>query len=110
MLRVIRPLSWLLGMLAYLLPPIWAAFALEADRRAQDASNVHCGGPAFGIVLFACLSSGCVSLVAIGLGIIYIRWSHEKLTLGREAELAALGIPLLLIVFGFLAMVLASLR
>jgi hypothetical protein len=37
--RVKRTLSWLFGVLAYFGPPVWAAFALEADRKSQLAST-----------------------------------------------------------------------
>jgi len=69
-----RTLSWLFGVLACFGPPVWAAFTIEADLKAQLAGHGWvCGNPMIGIMLLAGISSGFLSLIATGFSVASFR-------------------------------------
>lgn len=82
-----RTLPWSLAAAAYIVPPLWAYFAIERDIAAQTAARGWaCGNPTIGIVLAASITSGVLSLVATGLRGFSVG--------GWKAELIALILPL----------------
>lgn len=94
--RMSRALSWVFALMAYFGPPTWAKFAIEADRKAQLAIHGYlCGNVMFGIFCLAIISSGVLSLVAAGFGIVSFRALPRPRTWKRIGELVILSLPLL---------------
>ena len=101
-----RTLSWLFGVLAYFGPPVWAALAIEADRKSQLAGHGWvCGNPMIGIMLLAGISSGFLSLIATGFSVASFRSLPRPQSKGRVAELGVFILPLMISI-GFIALIL----
>jgi hypothetical protein len=91
-----RRLSWLFALAAYVLPPVWAAFALDADMKTQR--QVHgfvCGLPLLGIMFVACIASAALSVLGTAFGVASFCAAPAPRSLVRVAELAALVLPFL---------------
>jgi hypothetical protein len=57
---------WLIIGMAYIGPPAWAYFAIQADYSAQQSpQGFRCGSTAVVIILFACLISSILAGVAL---------------------------------------------
>ena len=101
-----RTLSWLFGVLAYSGPPVWAAFAIEADRKAQLAGHGWvCGNPMIGIMILAGISSALLALIATGFSVASFRGLPKPRSKARAAELGVFVLPLVISV-GFVALIL----
>jgi hypothetical protein len=91
-----RRLSLLFALAAYVLPPVWAAFAMDADMKTQR--QVHgfvCGLPLLGIMFVACIASAALSVLGTAFGVASFRAAPAPRSLLRVAELAALVLPFL---------------
>jgi hypothetical protein len=89
-----RTASWLFALLACIGPPIWAFFAIEADRRSQLATHGWvCGNPMIGMVCLAAIASSLLSLVAAVFGIAALRAIPAPRPGARFAELGLLLLP-----------------
>ena len=104
--RMKRTLSWLFGALAYFGPPVWAAFAIEADRKAQLASHGWvCGNPMIGIMLLAGISSCLLAFIATAFGVASFRGLSKPRSRAHAAELGVFILPLVISVW-FVALLL----
>ena len=94
-----RALSILVGSLAYLVPPIWAFFAIEADRKEQLAAGHvgFCGNPMLGIICLAGIASATLSLVAACFGLSAFRGVPKPRSIIRTVELGFLFLPFLVV-------------
>ena len=89
-----RMLSIAIGLMAYIGPPIWAALAIEDDRRAQSASHGWvCGNPVIGIMLLASITVCALSLCATGIGVAALRAIPEPRPAMRLLELGFVFLP-----------------
>jgi hypothetical protein len=89
-----RFFPWLIALVAYVGPPIWAYFEIERDAAAQKAARGWaCGNPMLGIILIACITSGVMSVVAAGVRGWAIGWWRESSVIAACAEIAALLLP-----------------
>lgn len=70
-----RKLSWVFAAAAYLGPPLWAYFAIEADVNAQRTAYgfVKCGNAAVSISVLACIVTAVLSLAATCMGLANFR-------------------------------------
>jgi hypothetical protein len=104
-----RALSWLFGLTAYFGPPIWATFAIEADRKAQLAAHGGhawvCGTPMISIIFLAAISSSLLALVATGFNVASFRALPKPRSVARSAEVGLLILPVV-ISTGFIALIL----
>jgi len=92
-----RKMSWLIASLAYFGPPIWAFFAIRADRREQLAGHGWlCGTPMLLILFAACVAAGLLSLTATGFGLAAFRVLPRPRSAWRGVELGFLILPFLL--------------
>ena len=98
----------LIAVLAYLGPPIWAYFAIEADAKAQltDRGWV-CGNPMIGIICLAGVASSVLSLAAAGFGVASFCAMPRPRPKVRVAELGFLLFPFL-IAGGYVLLLLCS--
>ena len=92
-----RKLSWLIASLAYFGPPVWAFFAIRADRKEQLAGHGWiCGTPMLLILFTASAASGLLSLTATVFGIAAFRALPRPRSVLRGVELGLLILPLFL--------------
>jgi len=90
-----RRLSWLVGVLAYTAPPLWAYFeqaSVYANLRAQH--GYVCGLPMLAIFGIACILSAGLAAMSLWLAAPSFRSLPRPRPKGRIAELAVLGLPL----------------
>lgn len=91
---MLRILSWLMAFVAYFGPPVWAYYAIEADRRAQLAAyGWVCGNPLIGINLQACLASAGLSFLGMGCALICYRKLPKPKRKMRTIELGVVSVP-----------------
>lgn len=103
-----RKLSWLIASLAFVGPPVWASFAIQADRREQLAGHGWiCGTPMILIFLTASVASSVLSLAATGFGVASFCALPRPRSFARRAEIGILILPFVLAV-AFVALILCS--
>ncbi len=92
-----RRISWLMGALAYVVPPTWAYFE---QASLYEGAKVHggyiCGLAMLGISGLACLGAASLSGIALVFGWLSYRSLPKPRSRARMAELALLAIPMCL--------------
>jgi len=92
-----RKLSLLLATIAIIVVPLLAYVQGVRETRAQlEVRGWACGMPILGLYLLALLISGCLSLVALVLGVLAYRRLPPPRPKRRLLELAIVALPLLL--------------
>ena len=93
-----RKLSWLLAAIAYIGPPLWAYFSNVADQHTQLSAYgfIKCGYTQTTNTLLACVASGSLSSLALGLGLVSLRCVPSPLPPTRKLEIIAVSGPLLM--------------
>jgi hypothetical protein len=99
-----RPFSWLVLLLAFVAPGIWASVQLSAFE--QVSPKPGCGLPVLGIYSMAVIGAGALSLIAAGLGWAAFRGLPKPRPRSRRVELGVLLTPAMLCV-GLVALFLA---
>lgn len=101
-----RALSLLITVLALFVVPLLAYVQGESVTRMQlQAQGWACGLPILGLYLQALLVSGCLSVVALVLGVLAYRQLQPPRPKWRLLELAVVALPLLLAALGLLGLI-----
>lgn len=91
-----RFLPWCLMAAAYVVPPVWAYFAIAryvAAHHAVYGPGPICGNPAFALTMLAGIASGSLSLLATGLRGWSVSWWRGTSPWFTVAELTAFTLP-----------------
>jgi hypothetical protein len=92
-----RALSWLIGGLAYVGPPVWAFFAIRADSEALVRHVFVCGNSRPEILTMGAIASAALSFIAVLLGSVSFDGLPKPRSVARRFELGVLPLPCVVI-------------
>ena len=92
-----RKISWLLGLMAYVAPPVWAYFEkISYYKETQAKYGYVCGMPILAIIGLACIGAIILSCIALFFGVLSFRSLAKPRSWFRVIELVILGGPIII--------------
>ena len=92
-----RKIAGILGLLAYVAPPVWAYFEqLSIYKEIEGQNGYVCGLPFLAIIILAGIGAAILSGLAVLFGVLAFHTLEKPRPFLRKVELVVLGLPLIL--------------